>query len=106
MSEPPDVRLPGACITGGPPVMPVVIGPSVERLQEERLVSLDKLGKVVVSEPLVEELLPVAIDKRPVPLGSPVPAIPGNPVVAIGYKGLTGVGSPPDGEVYLIMELD
>lgn len=106
MSESPDVRLPGGRITGGPPVVPVVIGPSVERLKEGRPVSLDKLGKMVVSEPLVRELLLAAIDKRPVPLGSPVPAIPGTPVVVKGYKGLTGVGSPPDGEVFLKRELD
>lgn len=87
-------------------MVPVVIGPSVERLEEGRPVSLDELGKMVVSETLVEELLPAAMDKRPVPLGSPVPEIPGTPVVVKGYKGLTGVRNPPDGEVFLTMELD
>lgn len=106
VSEPPDVRLPEGRISGGSPVVPVVIGPSVERLEEGRPVSLDKLGEMVVSEPLIEELLPPAIDKTPVPLGSLVPALPGTPVVVKGYKGLTGVGSPPDGEAFLTMELD
>lgn len=103
MSEPPDVRLPGGRIVGGPPVVPVVIGPSVERL---RPVSPDKLGKMEVSDPLAEERLLAAIDERPVPRGSPVPAFPATQVAVKGYKGLTGVGSPPDGEVYLTMELD
>lgn len=105
-NELPDVRLPGGLITRGSPVVPVVIGPSVERLEEGRPISLEKLGKMVMSEPLVEELLPAAIDGRPVPVESPVPALPGTPVVVKGYKGLTGVGSPPDGEVFLIMELE
>lgn len=43
-SELPGVRLPGGLITGGSPVVPVVIGPSVERLEEERPVSLEELG--------------------------------------------------------------
>lgn len=100
------VRLPGGLITCGSPVVPVVIGPSVERLDEGRLVSLEKLGKMVKSEPLVEELLPAAIDERPVPVESPVPAPPGTPVAVKGYKGLIGVGGPPDGEIFLVMELE
>lgn len=106
VSEPPDVNLPGGLITCGPPMVPVVIGPSVERLEEERPVSLEGLGKMVLSEPLVEELLPAAIDDRLVPVETPVPALPGTPVEVKGYKGLTGVVSPPDGELFLIMELD
>lgn len=53
-SELPGVRLPGGLITGGSPVMPVVIGPAVERLEEERPVSLEELGELVTSESLVE----------------------------------------------------
>lgn len=105
-SELPDVRLPEGLVTCTSPLGPVVIGPSVERLEEGRPVSLEKLGTMVVREPLVEELLPAAIDERPVPVESPLPALPGTSIVVKGYKGLTGVGSPPDGEVLLIMELE
>lgn len=103
-SELPGVRLPGGLITCGSPVVPVVIGPSVERLEGGRPVSLEKLGGMVMREPLVEELLPAAIDERPVRVESPVPAPPGTSVVVKGYKGLLGVGGPPDGEVFLLME--
>lgn len=99
-------RLPGGLITCGSPMVPVVIGPSVERLEEERAVFVEKLGEMVMSEPLVEELLAAAIDVRSVPVESPVPPLPGTPVVVKGYNGLTGVGRPPDGEVFLIMELE
>lgn len=80
-SELPGVRPPGGLITCGSPVVPVVIGPSVERLEEGRPVSLEKLGGMVMRGPLVEELLPAAIDERPVRVESPVPAPPGTPVV-------------------------
>lgn len=106
VSELLDVRLPGGRITDGSPVVPVVVGPLVERLEEGRPVSLEKLGKMVLSEPLFEELLLAAIDERIPPLDRPVPPLPETPVVVKGYKGLTGVGSPPDGEVFLTMELD
>lgn len=100
LSEPvksvsPDVRLPGGRIACGSPMVPVVIGPLVERL---RPVSLDELGKMVVSEP--------PIDERPVPRGSPVPVLLETLGAVKGYKELTGVGSPPDGEVFLAMELN
>lgn len=99
-------RLPGRLITCGSPVVPVVIGPSVERLEEGRPVSLEKLGEMILSEPLVEELLPAAIDERSVRVESPVPAPPGTPLVVKGYKGLIGVGDPPDGKVFLVIELE
>lgn len=35
-----------------------------------------------------------------------MPAPPGTPVVVKGYKGLIGVRSPPDGEVFPVMELE
>lgn len=105
-SELPGVRLPGELITGGSPVMTVVIGPAVERLEEGKPVSLEELGNMVTSESLVKGLLPTTIDERPVRVESPVPAPLGTPVVVKGYKGLISVEGPPDGEVFLIMELE
>lgn len=101
----PGVGLPEGLVTSGSPAVPVVIGPSVERLEEGIAVSLEKLGEMIMSEPLVEELLPAAIDERPVWVESPAPAPPGTPVVVKGYEGLIGVGGPPDGMVFLVMEL-
>lgn len=102
----PGVRLPGGLVTCASSAVPVVIGPSVERLEEGRPVSLEKLGEMIMNKPLVEELLPAAIDESPVWVESPVPAPPGTPVVVKGYKGLIGVGGPPDGKVLLVMELE